>query len=125
MIRIHILLSGIAVIAVGMIGMTQLGKAAGPPFLLGALTLGGGFVICYLFTFRMLWHAVIGAGALALLGFGRGLLNLPDAAKYVVGERTRDQAPVLEFSVTLICAFLLLRILGVWKRERLRRLLKE
>lgn len=125
MIRIHMLVSGIAVIAIGIIGMTQLEKAAGPPFLLGSLTLGGGFIICYLFTFRMLWHAVIGAGALALLGFSRGVLNLPDAAKYLVGERSRGQAPVLELVVTILCAYLLIRIFGAWKRERLRRLQEE
>ena len=125
MIRVYIFLSGIAVIAIGMIGMTQLGDKAGPPFLLGALTLGGGFIICGLFTIHMFWHGVMGAGALALLGFGRGVLNSPDAAKYLVGERTRGQAPVLELIVTVICAFLLMRIIGAWNRERTRRLLEE
>ena len=125
MIRVYIFLSGIAVIAIGMIGMTQLGDNAGPPFLLGALTLGGGFIICCLFSIRMFWHGVMGAGALALLGFGRGVLNSPDAAKYLVGERSRGQAPVLELIVTVICAFLLMRIIGAWNRERTRRLLEE
>jgi len=125
MTRVYIFLSGIAVIIIGIIGMTQLEKAAAPPFLLGALTLGGGLIICGLFTFRMPWHGIIGAGALALLGAGRGILNSPDAAKYLVGERTRGQAPILELAVTIICASLLIRIVGAWKLERTRRLLEE
>ncbi len=33
----------------------------------GSLTLGGGFIICGLFSIKMLWHGVIGAGVLALV----------------------------------------------------------
>lgn len=125
MIRAYIFLAGAVVIAIGIVGMSSLEKNAGMAFLLGCLTLGGGFIICGLFTIRMLWHGIIGAGVLALLGLGRGILNFPDAASYFVGERSRGQAPILELTVTLVCAFLLIRISGAWKRERIRRLLEE
>lgn len=125
MIRAYIFLSGAAVIAIGALGMSRLEEDASMQLLLGSLTLGGGFVICGLFTIRMLWHGVIGAGVLALLGFGRGILNFPDAAKYITGERVRGEAPVLELAVTLICAFLLVRIIGAWNHEKTRRLLQE
>lgn len=125
MIRSYIFLAGAAVIAIGVLAMSQLEKEPALPFLLGSLTLGGGLIICGLFTLRMLWHGVLGAGVLALLGFGRGVLNFPDAARYIMGERPRGQAPILELAVTLICAFLLMRIIGAWNRERARRLFAE
>lgn len=125
MIRAYIFFAGAAVIVIGMIGMSRLEEDPAMSFLLGSLTLGGGFLICGLFTIRMLWHGVSGAGVLALLGFGRGLLNFPDAVKYLGGERNRGEAPLLELAVTLICAFLLLRVIGAWNRERTRRLLEE
>jgi hypothetical protein len=125
MIRVSIFLSGAAIIAIGMVAVSQLERELGIPLLQGALTLGGGLIICGLFTFRMLWHGVMGAGLLALLGLGRGVLNFPDAVKYITGERARGQTPILELAVTVTCAFLLMRILGAWKRERTRRLLEE
>jgi len=125
MIRTSIFLSGAAIIVIGMGAVSQLERELGIPLLQGALTLGGGLIICGLFSFRMLWHGVMGAGLLALLGLGRGVLNFPDAAKYIAGERARGQAPILELAVTVTCAFLLMRILGAWKRERTRRLLEE
>lgn len=100
--------------------MTSLGKDDGMAFLLGCLTLGGGLLISGLFSLKMPWHGIIGAGVLALLGFGRGALNLPDFAKYLVGERERGVAPALELCVTLVCAMLLLRVLRAWAADRRR-----
>ncbi|MFD2257095.1 hypothetical protein ACFSSA_10430 [Luteolibacter algae] len=125
MIRIYIFLSAAVILAIGFMGHTQLGKDAGMAFLLGSLTLGGGLMICGVFTIKMLWHGIIGAGVLALLGLGRGILNFPDAAKYIVGQRDRGTAPVLELAVTLTCAFLLVRILGARNRERTRKMLEN
>lgn len=124
MIRIHIFLAGLATIAVGIAGMSQLEKEPAMALLVGSLTLGGGFLICGFFSIKMLWHGIIGAGILALLGFARGLFNLPDAAKFLIGERTRGTEPLLELAVTIISAFLLARILAAWNQERLRRLLE-
>ncbi len=122
MIRYSIFFAAAGITGLGFLGTSQLEKVSATAFLLGALTLGGAFLICGLFSLKMKWHGIIGAGVLALLGFGRGILNLPDLAKYVQGIRERGNAPVLEFAVTVICGFLLLRIYQTWSSERARRL---
>lgn len=125
MIRFSIFFSGVAVLLIGFLGQGQMERESGFAFVTGTMTLGGGFLICGVFSIKMLWHGVIGAGVLALLGAGRGLLNLGDLAKYFVGERERGGAPPLEFAVLLVCVFLLMRVLHVLARERTRRMLAE
>lgn len=117
-VRIAIFLSAAAVLGLGFFGVSELEKDEGMAFLLGCLTLGGGFLITALFSLKMPWHGIIGAGVLALLGLGRGALNLPDFAKYLVGGRERGVAPALELCVTLVCAILLVRVLRTWAAER-------
>lgn len=124
MIRFPLFFAAVVIIGVGFLSIQQLDRQAGLPLLLGALTLGGGFLICGLFSLKMLWHGLIGAGILALLGVGRGLLNLPDFAAYLAGERTRGSAPALEFAVLAICAFVLARVWIAFKKERTRRTLE-
>ena len=94
-------------------------------FLQGALTLGGGIVICGIFSIQMPWHGFIGAGVLSLLGAARGLANLPGLLKYFSGERPRGATPLLELGATLICGLLLLKIIQALSRERLRRMLES
>lgn len=125
MIRAYIFIIGVAIIAIGMLGMSRLDKDPAMALLVGCLTLGGGFIICGLFSIKMLWHGVIGAGALALISFARGLFNLPDAAKFIVGERPRGNEPIFELAITLLSALLLARVLAAWNRERRRRMLEE
>lgn len=125
MIRAYIFIIGVAIIAIGILGMSRLDKDPAMALLVGCLTLGGGFIICGLFSIKMLWHGVIGAGALALISFARGLFNLPDAAKFIVGERPRGNEPIFELAITLLSALLLARILAAWNRERRRRMLEE
>lgn len=125
MIRAYIFIIGVAIIAIGILGMSRLDKDPAMALLVGCLTLGGGFIICGLFSIKMLWHGVIGAGALALISFARGLFNLPDAAKFIVGERPRGNEPIFELTITLLSALLLARILAAWNRERRRRMLEE
>ena len=86
--RISIFLSGAAILAMGGIAMGVLAKADAVGFLTGAMQLGGGIVICGLFSLKMHWHGVIGAGILALLGAARGLGNVPGLAKFAAGDRT-------------------------------------
>ncbi len=125
MIRAYIFIIGVAIIAIGMLGMSRLDKDPAMALLVGCLTLGGGFIICGLFSIKMLWHGVIGAGALALISFARGLFNLPDAAKFIVGERPRGNEPIFELAITLLSALLLARVLAAWNKERRRRMLEE
>jgi len=117
MIRAYIFLIGASIIGIGFLGLSRIEN--------GSLTLGGGFIICGLFSIKMLWHGVIGAGVLALISFGTGLFNLPDAAQYIVGERPRGNEPLFELAVTILSALLLTRILAACGKERRRRMLEE
>jgi hypothetical protein len=125
LMRIRIFFSGAAIIALGLVSGRLLDEDAASGFLHGSLTLGGGLLICGLFSLKMRWHGVIGAGVLALLGAARGLGNLPDLAAFVAGERERGPAPVLELGVTAVCLALLPGVLVALYRERLRRMLEE
>lgn len=123
--RVSIFLAAVTIIATGIAGMSLLEKDPAVGFLSGALTLGGGILICGLFSIKMPWHGIAGAGVLALLGLGRGIMNLPDLPAYLGGVRTRGNAPVLELAVTLVCCFLLFRMLRALSVERTRRMLAE
>jgi hypothetical protein len=125
MIRAYIFIIGLAIIAIGILGMSRLEKDPAMALLVGCLTLGGGFIICGLFSIKMLWHGILGAGALALISFARGLFNLPDAAKFMVGERPRGNEPLFELAITILSALLLTRVLAAWNKERRRRMLEE
>lgn len=123
--RIHIFSSGAAILALGGSALRLLEKVEAMPFLQGALTLGGGFVICGLFSLKNHWHGLIGAGVLALLGTARGLGNIPDLFKLATGDLRRGPAPAMELGVTLICLLLLMRVLRALQRERTRRMLER
>ncbi len=125
MVRTAIFLAGAAVAGLGAIGTRSLAKDPGMAFLLGSLTLGGGFLICGLFSLKMRWHGIIGAGVLALLGLGRGIMNLPGIVEFLSGDHSRGIAPALEFATLLICASLLLIVWKGWSAERVRRLLED
>ena len=118
-VRYYIFLCGATIMAMGLLAGNS------PGFLQGALTLGGGLVICGLFSLKMKWHGLIGAGVLALLGAARGAGNLPGFFSYLAGDRSRGTLPVFETSVALICLILLIRIIRVLHQERVRRLLAE
>ncbi len=122
--RIYIFISGLAIVAMGIAAMLILAKPDAVGFLQGALTLGGGIVICGIFSVKMHWHGTIGAGVLALLGAARGLGNLPGLVKFLSGDRPRGSTPLLETGVTLICLLLLLKIIRALSQERLRRMLE-
>ncbi len=123
--RFPVFLSGVAILALGAAATRLLDRNDALAFLQGALTLGGGLIICGLFALKMRWHGLIGAGVLALLGAARGLGNLPDLLHLAAGDRQRGPAPALELGVTLICLWLLLRVLGLLRRERTRRMLER
>ncbi len=59
-------------------------RSSGDPMLLqGGLTLGGGWIICGLFSLRSKWHGIIGAAVLAFLG---GIRSLPAATGLAGGD---------------------------------------
>ena len=123
--RAILILAAVAIVGIGVFGTLRLEKEAGMAFLLGTLTLGGGFLICGLFSLGMPWHGILGGGVLALLGFGRGILNAPDFAEFLAGSRARGVAPPLEMAVTLVCIAVLLRVYRAWSLERIRRMREE
>ncbi len=123
--RFLIFLVGLSVVASSAVALQQLPKPQAMQFLDGALKLGGGIVICGIFSLKMQWHGIIGAGILALLGFARGLANLPGLFKFLTGDRSHETAPVLEAGVTALCLLLLVRVIRELFRERLRRMLEQ
>jgi hypothetical protein len=123
--RFYIFLSGLLILAMGIAGLYVLEKPHSIGFLQGALTLGGGILICGFFSIKMERHGLIGVGVLALLGGARGLGNLPRLLKFFNGERPRGSTPLLELGATLICLLLLLKIIRHLSRERLRQMLES
>lgn len=123
--RYLIFLSGLVILAMGGVAMSILSKTDGQGFLYGALQLGGGLLICGIFTIKMPWHGIMGAGVIALLGTGKGMGNIPGLVKFLGGNREHGVTPLLELGVTLICFFLMLRVLAVLQRERVRRMLEQ
>jgi len=123
--RFQIFSSGTMMLILGWVAMQLLDRNDALAFLQGTLTLGGGIIICGLFSLKMQWHGIIGAGVLALLGAARGLANVPDFVKFLAGERARGPAPAMELGVTVICLVLLLQVLAALRRERTRRMLEE
>jgi hypothetical protein len=123
--RITIFLSGLTILTTGVAALYLLNKPDALGFLVGAMQLGGGIVICGLFSLKMQWHGIIGAGILAMLGAARGLGNVPGFLKFLTGERPHGVTPVLEMGVTVICMFLLARIIQALFLERTRRMLES
>jgi hypothetical protein len=123
--RFYIFLSGAAILAAGGVAVGLLSKTDSLGFLIGAMQLGGGIVICGLFSLKMRWHGIIGAGILALLGAARGLGNVPGLVKFMLGERPHGATPLLEMAVTLISLLLLVKIIQALFQERTRRMLES
>ena len=122
--RFFVFVCGFTIIAMGVATTRLMVRDEWFGFFQGALTLGGGMIICGLFSLKMPWHGLIGAGVMALLGAARGLGNIPGVVKFATGDRTRGSLPVFEFGVTVICAMLLMRIIRTLHRERVRRMLE-
>lgn len=53
------------------LGIAAFAWTRDPSMLQGGLTLGGGWIICGLFSLNSKWHGIAGAGVLALLGGAR------------------------------------------------------
>lgn len=123
--RFFIFLCSVLILGMGVAAMYILDKNDGQGFLFGAFRLGGGLLICALFTIKMPWHGLIGAGIIALLGAGKGLTNLPGLVKFLGGNRAHGTTPLLELGVTVICLLLLLRVLRELQKERVRRMLEQ
>lgn len=123
--RIQIFTNGALMLALGFYGMTLLDRMAALALLQGTLLLGGGIIICGLFSLKMKWHGIIGAGVIALLGAARGLVNLPNFFRLLTGDSSVGPAPAIEFGFTVVCLVLLLRVVQTLQQERVRRMLDQ
>jgi hypothetical protein len=127
--RFLLFFCGISIIALGVAGPRVLEEKEAMGYLLGAMTLGGGIVISGLFATRWFWHGLLGGGVMALLGFSRGIANLPSLPGYLK-ERFIEKIvetnplPILECSVTLICLLLLVGVVKTLLAERQRKALE-
>ena len=108
--RVLLFLAGVLLSALGFLAF----RAHQDHLLLqGGLTLGGGFVICGIFTFRAKWHGIAGAGLLAFLGT---LRTLPGAATGSAGAATPFMA-----AAGAVCLAVLIAVILTLRAERLRR----
>jgi hypothetical protein len=123
--RFYIFFCGLMILATGVAALFLLEKENAQGLLYGALQLGGAILICGIFSIRMKWHGIIGAGIVALLGAAKGLTNVPGMVKFLAGERPRGAAPLLEMGVTLISLLLLFKVLRALSQERVRRMLES
>ena len=101
--------------ALGFVANATIGD---PALFQGALTLGGGFLICGLFSFSSKCHGIIGAAVLALLGAARcapALLDLPN----------KTQAAPFQAVAFVICSVVVIVIVRTLLAERARRQIEE
>ena len=80
--RILIFIGGILIAALGFMVFQQ---TKDPTLLQGGLTLGGGLLICGLFSLRSKWHGITGAGILSLLGAARTIPKLGAEPRWFYG----------------------------------------
>lgn len=123
--RVQLFIGGAMIIVLGLMALSGLPREPAAAMLQGTLTLGGALLICGLFSLRMRWHGVIGAGVVALLGAARGAGNLPDLGKWLSGDRSRGNTPWIEAAITLVCLILLTRVIAALRREKIRRMLEQ
>lgn len=123
--RFAIFLCGLSIVAAGILAMFMLEKKDSLGFLVGTMQLGGGILICGIFSFRMEWHGIIGAGIIALLGAARGLGNTPGLFKYLAGDQPHGPLPLLEVGITALCMILFFKTIRALFQERLRRMLES
>ena len=125
--RIALFITGLIIVACGFAGKMMLpGRNESFSFLQGGLSLGGAFLICYFFSRNNYWHGMIGSGVVALLGFCRSVINLPDWSTWLQHASPKPPAtPLLEMLVAVLCLIHLIRIIRLLLAERTRRLLQS
>lgn len=116
--RIRIFIAGLSIIAFGVFAHRSLMPNEAFPLLQGTLTLGGSLIIAGLFSLKSYWHGVIAAGILSLIGFAFGITKIPKLLAALTGTGERNPLSVIEFGVTLLCLFLLLRVVRALRAHR-------
>lgn len=124
-VSVWIVVVGLLVVGMGIHGFREFAEEERFAMMNGCLTLGGAFLIAGLFSLKMPVHGIIGAGVVALLGAARGFANLPGVAAFLIGDRPRGNAPVIEAAVTVLCLMVLVTTMRWFFRERIRRMLEN
>jgi hypothetical protein len=119
--RILIFISGLLI---NLIGWQAFRICHDPSLLLGGLTLGGGLIICGLFSIRSPFHGWVGAGVLALLGFFRSVSAVADLPQMLKGGQKQPDV-VFRLGVALICLVLIIRVYRALKAEQAKKQLAE
>jgi hypothetical protein len=107
-----LVIAGLATCALGFAGGSKLGDAT---LLQGALTLGGGWLICAAFSLHSKWHGYVGAGILALLAAARCAPALPG----LLGGK--DPGAPYQAAAFAIATVVLVATVRALLRERARR----
>lgn len=109
--RILIFIAGLAICLLGFLFFK---KPDDFSILQGGLTLGGGLVICGLFSLRSKWHGITGAGILSFLGVIRGVPAL--------WSGLREGLPAARFEATAgaICLIVFVAAIRTLLAERTR-----
>lgn len=105
-------IAGIATLG---LGFTADARIDDPNLLQGALTLGGGWLICAAFTFYATWHGIVGGGILALLA---GARCAPSLLQFSSDEQGAAPYQAIAF---VISATVLIATIRTLLRERARR----
>lgn len=108
--------AGIMTTVLGFAAESNLGD---PALFQGAITLGGGWIICALFTYHSKWHGIIGAGVLALLGAARCAPSV-----LALGKPDAPAAPY-QAAALLISMIVLVGAVRVLRAERARLQIEE
>ena len=95
------------------LGFTSFHTIGDRDLLQGGITLGGGFIICAIFTMRSKWHGIGGAGVLAFLGALRAFPGLGPLG-------SGDPAAFFKLAAWLICTVVLVTVVRALRMERLR-----
>jgi hypothetical protein len=107
--RALIFTAGLLLVGLGILAFRQ---TRDPMLLQGGLTLGGGWIICGLFSLRSRWHGFIGAGLLAFLG---GIRAVPALTR--LGG---DPAAPFTAAAGVLCAIVFIATLRALLAERRR-----
>ena len=98
---------------IGLLGFLSFKKPEDFPLLQGGLTLGGGLIICGLFSIRSKWHGLAGAGILSFLGLTR---TVPAFWSMREGGATAR----FEAAVAVLCLIVFVVTLRAFLAERTR-----
>ncbi|MDB6079507.1 MAG: hypothetical protein JWO82_3254 [Akkermansiaceae bacterium] len=113
--RAFIIAIGVVTALLGIIGFSM---TKDPMMLQGGLTLGGGWIICALFSFGegSKWHGVVGAGILGLLGAARCVPSI-----FQVPGSGKDPIVLFQAIAAVLCLVTVVTIARMLYAERARR----